>query len=106
MPLFATLVAACINGLTVFYGSVMAANQAMAWARRTFILALMTAFFVAVKVCVSSLLAQASTVGLPSKFLMGLGMFIPNNAAAVLACMGSVWLASVMVRLKIDGLRW
>lgn len=108
MPLFASLVAACINGLTTFYAVVLTYQQAIAWARRTFIIALMAAFCVAVKVCMTALLGMiATTAGaLPSRFLMGLGMFIPGNAAAVLACMGSVWLACVIMRLKLEGLKW
>ncbi|MEO8059057.1 MAG: hypothetical protein ABI671_12080 [Burkholderiales bacterium] len=110
MPIFAAFVGACMSGLMTFYGAMMTAQQAIAWARRTFIIALMAAFLIAVKVCVSSLLGMVAGAGsggaLPARFVMGLGMFIPSNAVAVLACMGSVWIACVVVRLKIDGLRW
>ena len=106
MPLFATLVAACINGLTTFYAAVMTYQQAIAWARRTYIIALGTAFMFAVKACVTALLGMVAGASLPSRFMMGLGMFIPSNAGPVLACIGSVWLACVIYRLKIEGLRW
>lgn len=106
MPIFATLVSACINGLMVFYGAMMTAQQAIKWARRTFIIALIAAFVQAVSVCVGTLLGAVSTSGLPSRFLMGLGMFIPSNAVAILACMGAVWLACFIFRMKIDGLSW
>ena len=107
MPLLATLVAACINGLISFFGLWMAAGTAIKVARRVFVIALMAAFLVAVKVCMTSLLGMVAGVsGLPHKFLVGLGMFIPSNAGAVIACVGSVWLACVVVRLKRDGLGW
>ena len=106
MPIFAAFFGACMTGLMTFYGTVLAAQQAIVWARRTFIIALMAAFLVAVAACVSSLLGMIAGASLPARFTMGLGMFVPSNAVAVLACMGSVWLAAVVVRLKIDGLRW
>lgn len=106
MPLFATLVASAINGLTSFFALFFTYSQAIAWARRTFILAIVTAFFFAVKACIQFLLSAVAGAALPGRFLMGLGVFIPSNAVAVMTCVASVWLACVMVRLKIDGLRW
>jgi len=106
MPLFATLVSGAINGLISFYSLVLGYQQAIAWARRTFIVLLMVAFFAAVKVCVGSLLGMVASSAIPSGFAMGLGMFIPSNAGPVLACLGSVWLACVTYRLKLDGLKW
>lgn len=106
MPLFATLVASCISGLTTFYAAVLSLEQALVWARRTFIIALGASFATAVKVCVNSLLAMVATSTVPARFAMGLGMFIPSNAAAVLACVGSVWLACIIYRMKLEGLRW
>lgn len=78
----------------------------VAWARRAFIVALGAAFLTAVSVCASSLLAMISTAGLPSRFVMGLGMFIPSNAVAVMACLSSVYLACLVYRLKLEALRW
>lgn len=106
MPIFAALFGACMSTLMTFYGSVMLAQQAIVWARRTFIIALMAAFLLACKFFVSTLLTMVSSANLPGRFVMGLGMFIPSNAVAVLALMGSVWIACLMLRLKIDGLRW
>ena len=106
MPLLAGVVSAAINGLIAFFGYFFAANEAIAWARRTFIISLGIAWLAAIKVCMSALLSMISLSGLPDRFLMGLGMFIPANAAAVVACIGSVWLACVIYRLKVDGLRW
>ena len=106
MPIFATFFGACMSGLMTFYGAMMTAQQAIVWARRTFLIALMAAFLVAVKIGVSTLLAMIAGAALPARFVMGLGMFIPSNAVVVLTTMGSVWIACVVVRLKIDGLRW
>ena len=106
MPIFATFVGACISTLMTFYGSMMVAQQAIVWARRTFMIGLMAAFLLAVKFFVTSLLGMIAVSGLPARFAMGLGMFIPSNAVLVLGYMGSIWIACVLIRLKIDGLRW
>lgn len=117
MPILAGLFVSAMNGLITFFGYFMSTQLAIQWGRRVFIIAVMAAFFVAVKVCVSSLLgAVSSGVGgggggggggdLLGWFAMGVGMFIPSNAGPVLACLGSVWVACVVYRLKVDGLRW
>lgn len=108
MPIFATLVAGAINGLISVYALALSYQQAIAWGRRTFIVLLGAALLAAVSVCVTSLfdMIPSALSGLPTGFLVGLGMFIPSNAAAVLACVGSVWLACVVYRLKLEGLRW
>lgn len=108
MPLLATLLVGWFNGAIAFAISVLTYQQGLAWARRLFILGLLAAFAVAVKVCVVALLTMLSgaQVGLPGRVLMGIGMFIPSNAVAVLACMGSIWLAAFILRLKIQGLAW
>lgn len=114
MPIFAGVFIAALQGLISFFATFMTYQLAIQWARRVFIIAVMAAFFVAVKVCVSSLLGWVSGgVGggsgggdLLGWFLMGLGMFIPSNAGPVLACLGSVWVACVVYRLKVDGLKW
>jgi hypothetical protein len=108
MPLFATLVSAAINGLITFFSLAMSYQAAIAWARRTFIIGLGIAFITAVATSVTLLLGMVPSAlsGLPSKFLMGLGIFIPSNAAIVLSSIGTVWLACVVYRLKLEGLRW
>lgn len=111
MPIFAGLFVSAMNGLITFFGYFMSTQLAIQWGRRVFIIAVMAAFFVAVKVCVGSLLGAVSSGGggggdLLGWFAMGVGMFIPSNAGPVLACLGSVWVACVVYRLKVDGLRW
>lgn len=110
MPLFAGVFISAMQGLIGFFATFMSYQLAVQWGRRVFIIAIMAAFFVAVQVCVSSLLGMVS-VGpgggpLVSKFMMGVGMFIPANAGPVLACLGSVWLGCVVYRLKVDGLKF
>lgn len=116
MPIFAGVFITAMQGLISFFATFMSAQLAVQWGRRVFIIAVMAAFFVAVKVCVGSLLGMVSSgVGggggggggdLLGWFTMGVGMFIPSNAGPVLACLGSVWVACVVYRLKVDGLRW
>lgn len=106
MPVFAAL----FWKVVVFFGG-LASNimwyiHFVDWARRAFIVALGVAFLAAVTTCVSGLLSALSGSGLPSRFLMGLGMFIPSNASAVLSCVATVWLACVVYRLKLEAIRW
>lgn len=99
-----------ILGLSTWLGGlasgVMFYIHTVAWARRGFIVALGLAFITAVNVCVSSLLSMISGAGLPSRFVMGLGMFIPSNAGAVMSCLATVYLACLVYRLKLEALRW
>lgn len=110
MPIFAGVLIAALQGLITFFGWFLSAQLAIQWARRVFIIAVMAAFFVAVKVCVGTLLSALAGAGggggLLAWFLMAVGMFIPSNAGPVLSCLGSVWIACVVYRLKVDGLRW
>ena len=114
MPIFAGVFITALQGLISFFATFMSYQLAIQWGRRVFIIAVMAAFFVAVKVCVGSLLGMVASGpggggggdGLLGWFMMGVGMFIPSNAGPVLACLGSVWVACVVYRLKVDGLRW
>lgn len=104
MPIFAQLVLSIWGALVGLYSTFFTYQTAVKWARITFVVALTVAWLVAVKVCLTALLgaANGATLGsMPSRVLMGFGMFIPPNAAAILACMGAVWLGCFVFRLKL-----
>ena len=106
MPIFAALFSAAAAWLGGLVSTLMWYLHFVAWARRAFIVTLGLAFFAAIAACTSSLLSFVSTAGLPPRFVMGLGMFIPSNAVAVVSCLGSVYLACLVYRLKLEALRW
>ena len=106
MPLLAALFAGTMRFVMASFIYVFGVQQGIKWAERAFVAAIAVAFFVAVGVCVSSLLGTISAgmsglSGWLAKFWMGVGMFIPSNASAVIACVASVWLACVVWRTKI-----
>ena len=102
MPLLAAFLGSAFSALATFLGTMMAADRAMAWARRVVMVGLLVAFPIGIAATVVSLLNMTASAlsGLPSMVLMGIGMFIPSNAAVVLALMGVVWLAGVLFRMK------
>lgn len=106
MPLLAALLNASYLWIVGFASNVMWYVHTIAWARRAFIVSVGVAFFAAIAACMSALLSMVSGAGLPSRFVMGLGMFIPSNAVAVMACLGSVYLACIVYRLKLNALQW
>lgn len=109
MPLFAALFNSFAGWLSTAASSVMFYVFTVTWARRLAIVALGAAFFVAVTACVSSLLgmvAELPSGPLSTGFVMGLGMFIPSNAVAIIACLSSVYIACLVYRLKLEALRW
>lgn len=97
-----------------FFRTWFGITEAAAWAKRAFIVSLGAAFVVAVSACFSAVyVAVASALaggggGTPlwQWFLMGLGMLIPSNAAVLVGCVFSVWIASMVYRLKLEGVRW
>lgn len=97
-----------------FFRAFMGIQEAAAWAKRAFIVALGAALVVAVSACFSAVyqaVAGALSGGgggtpLWQWFLMGLGMLIPSNAAVLVGCMFTVWLACAVYRLKLEGVRW
>jgi hypothetical protein len=71
-------------------------------------IALVAALLTTVFICLDSLYGMASAIfsgagsgsGWWTAFFMGVGMFIPSNAGAVLACVASVWLATNIYRVQ------
>ena len=72
----------------------------------------LTAFIASVHVCLSSLYSMVGSgggggggVGWLRYFWMGLGMFIPSNAGAVMSCLGSVWIGTEVYKIRKTGVQ-
>lgn len=111
MPLFATLMASCFSALVGFLARFLSLQLAQKIAAYTLYIATTVAFLASVYVCLSSLMGWVTGFTLPSgglgwvaRFLMGLGMFIPANAGAVLACVSSVWIGTSIYKVQKQGL--
>lgn len=110
MPLFAALFGSIATAFVSLFSTFLGYRVALKLAAYTTWITVFTAFLVSVFVCVSSLLAMIAsgpgTGGAPwaSFFLMGLGMFIPSNAASVLACLGSIWISTSIYAVQKQGI--
>lgn len=108
MPLFATFLLSICNGLATLFARFMGIEAAVKLAAYVAWIALVAALLTSVYVCLSSLYGMAlglfggggAGTGWVSMFFMGLGIFIPSNAGAVMACVASVWLATNIYRVQ------
>lgn len=112
MPLLAGLLASLSSAFAAFFVQFLSLRVAAKLAAYSAWMVLMSAFLVSVFVCVSSLLAMLTTgpgsgaggPGWLSYFMMGVGIFIPANAAAVMSCVGSVWIATYVFQTQAKAL--
>ena len=107
------LLARYVGSIALFFGEILAkylgkkaaiaAGSFLAW------LSILAAFVTTVSVCLNSLYstvqAGVATAGpWAAKAAMGLGMFIPSNAGAVLSCMASVWIGCAVYKIRKTGI--
>lgn len=115
MPLLATFIGAMASSLASLFARFMGFSAALKLASFITWLAVITAFAAAVHGCLAALYGMVSggsgggvggggSGAWVQMFWMGLGMFIPANASAVLSCIGSVWIACQMYKINRDGL--
>lgn len=110
MPLFAQLFASIALGLANLFARWLTFGVSMKLAMYTTWMVTFSAFLVAVYVCINGLYAQVSTFSVSSGaswerfFFVGLGMLIPSNAGAVIACVSSVWIATAVYKVKKQGI--
>lgn len=112
MPLFASLVLGMGNAFVTLFSKFLGITAALRLASYVTFIAITAAFVAAVYVCVGGILTYITSfsLGTPSTsgnwvayFLMGVGMFIPANAAGLMSCIGSVWLGCNIYRLQSIG---
>ena len=110
MPLFATLFGSIASAFVSFFALFFEYRVALKLAAYTTWIAVFSAFLVSVFVCVSSLLSMVTSASVSgggawvSMFFMGVGMFIPSNASAVMACVGSVWISTSIYSVQKQGI--
>lgn len=112
MPLLAALIGSMASGLASFFATWIGYQAAIKLAAYITWIAVFTAFFAAVFTCVNSLyqmMAQSGGgggggAGWASYFWMGLGMFIPQNASAVMGCVASVWISTSIWKIQRVGI--
>lgn len=112
MPLLANLLLSAMNALAAFFGRFMAMQVAVKFAAYTAWIALMVTFIGTVHVCLSSLYSLAGPLfsggvgvsGWERWFFIGVGMFIPANAGAVVSCLASVWIGTSVYRIQSIGI--
>lgn len=113
MPLFAAFVGSIASALVSLFSQFVGFKAALKLAAYTTWVAIFSAFLVSVYVCVSSLYGMVggllsgtngSGISWVAMFFMGVGMFIPANAGAVVACIGSVWIATGIYKFQKDAI--
>lgn len=107
MPIFAAFLLSICNALATLFSRFMGIEAAVKLAAYVAWIALVAALLTTVSVCLSSLYSMAAALftggggsGWWQMFFMGLGIFIPSNAGAVMSCVASVWLATNIYRVQ------
>jgi hypothetical protein len=112
MPLLAAFIGSLASGLATLLATQMAYTTALKIAAYTTWITVASVFFASVLVCLSSLYSMmVGAIGFGggsgnwiSMFWVGLGMFIPGNASAVIACIASVWIGTGIWRIQRVGI--
>lgn len=108
MPLLAAFIGTLAGGIASLLARFLAFNVALKVAAYASWIVVFAAFLASVIVCCSSLFNMLSGVGggggWTGKFFMGLGMFIPSNATAVMSCIAAVWIATSIFRIQRIGI--
>lgn len=117
MPLLATFIGSLSSALVGLFSRFLSFKVALRFASYTTWITVLAAFLTSVYVCLSSLygLVGALVAGggggggglsgsMVSMFFMGVGVFIPANAGAVMSCVGSVWIATSVYKIQKHGI--
>lgn len=110
MPILAAFLGSAITSLGAFFAKFMVERVAILLAAFIAWLAVLAAFVTSLLVCLHSLLSTVQNVTASGGdwvrfFFMGLGMFIPSNAGAVMACLGSVWIGTEIYKIRKTGIQ-
>ena len=111
MPLFAKLFGSITAALVALFSQFLGFKVALKLAAYTTWIVTFTALLVSVYVCLSSIygaLSSAAAGGGSGMFLqaffMGVGIFIPSNAGALIACYSSIWIATNIYKVQKQGI--
>jgi len=118
MPLLAVFMGSVASALVGLFSRFMGFKAALRLASYTLWITILTALLVSVLICLNSLYAYVQSGHATSiatgavnasnwytLFFMGVGMFIPANAGAVVSCLGSVWLSMSIYKIQKDGIQ-
>lgn len=111
MPLLAAFLGSAIGALASFFGKFLTEKVAISLASFLAWMSVLTAFILSVSACLNALYAVAGSggggggAGWLHYFWMGLGMFIPANAGAVMSCIGSVWIGTEVYKIRKTGVQ-
>lgn len=108
MPIFAQLIGTIAMGFANLFVRWFSFGLSMRLAVYSTWMITTTTFLAAVYICINALHDQLGTYavgGGPAEawvrfFFVGLGVLIPANAGAVLACVSSVWVGTGLYRIK------
>lgn len=112
MPLLATLVASIAGGLASLLSVIMGYQLALKLAAYTVWITITGIFVTSTFACITAMWSMM--VGyfgggggmhtLSGALAMGLSVIVPSNAATVMACCQSVWIATQVYKLQKQGL--
>jgi len=110
MPLLAKLLGSLVAALASFFSIFWSYHVALKLAAYTGWLVVLGAFLTSVLICLNAMYGLVASAtgggggGYMAYFWMALGVFIPSNAAAVISCIASVWIASSLYVIKKQGI--
>lgn len=108
MPLLAAFIGSLASGLATLFATQMAYTTALKLAAYVTWITVAGVFIASVFVCCSTLYGMLGSVSIGGGWVrylwMGLGMFIPQNASAVMSCVASVWIASSVWKIQRIGI--
>lgn len=118
MPLLVTFIGSMTSALVGLFSRFLSFKVALRFASYTTWITILSALLVSVYVCLSSLYGFVGAFvsgggggggsglagSMVSMFFMGVGVFIPANAGAVMSCIGSVWIATSVYKIQKHGI--
>lgn len=109
MPLFAKLFAGVASALASFFAIFFEIKVASKLAAYTLWIATFSALLISVFVCIQNIFSYINVwmINGPewlSFFMMGVGMFIPSNAGALMTCQGTIWIATAVYKMQKQGI--
>lgn len=114
MPLLANFIGVLAQFFAGFLSRFMAFGLALKYASWLAWSAVIVGYFVSVTVCMLAAksafgaalgaLGPASSANWVGYFAVGLGMVIPPNAPALLACMATVWITTQVAKIQKQGI--
>jgi hypothetical protein len=110
MPLLAAFIGAIASALVTLFAKVLSFKLALKFAAYGTWITVLGVFLSTVFICMTSLYGMVSSFSISFSgswgrlFFIGMGMVIPSNAGAVMACVASVWIASSIYKIQKQGI--